>query len=208
MPHGQIGVDAKCLCGWEKLCNSRKEGSCLYMEHIIEMGTTWRHQDILGNIHQNIVTSFSNAYRKKDIVALQEQLALCYYGSGRELELLELVDVTQANFHAESIDLLNVIYPDYMLFKDNKYVVNNNKTRFAGQPDLVIEVWSDSNTDRDKIFKQTIYASSPITEHWYIEQDSNIVKCMLGKEVLKDQSLKNTLVTQGGIAIDLRHLAL
>ena len=178
------------------------------MEHIIEMGTTWRHQDILGNIHQSIVTSFSSAYRKKDIVALQEQLALCYYGSGRELDFLDLVDVTQANFNTESIDLLNVVYPDYMLFKDNKYVVNNNKTRFAGQPDLVIEVWSDSNTDRDKMFKQAIYASSPITEHWYIEQDSNIVKCMLGKELLESQSLKNTLVTQGGISIDLRHLAL
>ena len=78
----------------------------------------------------------------------------------------------------------------------------------AGQPDLVVEVWSDGNTPTDRAFLQKLYASSSITEFWQVEQDSNAVKCSIGEEKLPDQSLTNILKTQKGLEFDLRYLAI
>jgi Uma2 family endonuclease len=95
-----------------------------------------------------------------------------------------------------------------MLFKDNPYLKNNKGLRTAGQPDLIIEVWSEGNTDRDKNFKKDLYSSSPITEHWYIEQDSNDVTCYFGTDRIKNQHLSDILVTRGGLQFDLRYLTI
>ena len=57
-------------------------------------------------------------------------------------------------------------------------------------------------------FKMNLYATSDITEHWYIEQDSNIVQCYTGKKRISDQNLKNVLVTQKSIEFDLRYLVI
>jgi Uma2 family endonuclease len=95
-----------------------------------------------------------------------------------------------------------------MIFKDNPYLTNKKQTRTAGQPDLMIEVWSESNTEEDIVFLKHLYSTSPITEHWYIEQDSNKVERYIGKEQLPNQYLTNVLVTQKGLEFDLRYLAI
>jgi Uma2 family endonuclease len=99
------------------------------------------------------------------------------------------------------------VQPDFMLFKNNPYVENKRQTRTAGCPDLVVEIWSDGNSKNDRAFLQNLYATSDITEHWYIEQDSNEVICYIGHEKIKNQSLTEMLETRGGLKFDLRYLA-
>jgi Uma2 family endonuclease len=85
---------------------------------------------------------------------------------------------------------------------------NERETKTAGYPDIIIEVWSKSNDDSERDFKLDLYSSSPITEHWYIEQDSNEVICYFGKERIENQYLNNILVTRNGLEFDLCYLAI
>jgi Uma2 family endonuclease len=100
------------------------------------------------------------------------------------------------------------VQPDFLLFKDNKYITDSRDLRTAGQPDLIVEVWSRSNTKSDRDFLRDLYSKSDITEFWQVEQNSNTVKCSLGKIKLPEQSLKNVLKTQKGLEFDLRYLAI
>ena len=71
-----------------------------------------------------------------------------------------------------------------------------------------MEIWSENNFDIARNFKKLLYSTSDITEHWYIEQDSNIVECWYGKNRLSDKNLKDILINQDNIEFDLRYLAL
>jgi Uma2 family endonuclease len=95
-----------------------------------------------------------------------------------------------------------------MIFKSNLYVENKRQTRTAGQPDLIVEVWSDGNQESERDFKKYLYSTSPLTEHWYIEQHSNEVECYIGKNRIGGQSLKEILVTRSGLKFDLRYLSI
>jgi len=68
-------------------------------------------------------------------------------------------------------------------------------------------VWSKNNPQFDRELKLLLYSSSPVTEHWYIDQDSNEVVCYYGSGRIKDQCLTDVLVTLGGLKFDLRYLA-
>ena len=94
------------------------------------------------------------------------------------------------------------------MFKNNPYLENRRETRTAGFPDLIIEVWSDGNSAFERARKHSLYSSSPVTEHWYIDQDKNTIECFFGATKLPEQNLKNLLITQGNIMFDLRYLAL
>ena len=175
--------------------------------YISKMGTTHRHNGILATLMNRIF----NRMERGELLALQEQCPLVYFGS-KELSVgFRLIDadgIDDAETFLENITELEYIKPDFMLFKNNRYLRNKKQTRTAGQPDLIVEVWSESNTDDDRAFLKNLYASSPITEHWYIEQDSNTVECYFGKKRLPDQCLKDVLVTQKGFEFDLRYLAI
>jgi len=56
--------------------------------------------------------------------------------------------------------------------------------------------------------KKLLYSTSPVTEHWYIEQNSNTVECYFGNNRLENQSLSDILVTRDGLKFDLRYLAI
>jgi hypothetical protein len=71
-----------------------------------------------------------------------------------------------------------------------------------------VEVWSKSNTKTDKLFLQNLYATSDTTEFWQLDQNSNTVKCSMGKKKLAEQYLTNILKTQKGLEFDLRYLAI
>jgi Uma2 family endonuclease len=135
-----------------------------------------------------------------------------HYGTKKLPNGFELVDIDSIEnkeyFCANTILELDYVNPDFVLFKNNPYVENKKQTRTAGRPDLIVEVWSESNAKNDRAFLQNLYATSEITEHWYIEQDSNKVECYMGKEQLPDQYLTNILVTQKGLEFDLRYLAI
>ena len=143
---------------------------------------------------------------------MHEECSLVHWGKKTEPTSLKLVNISEiedfGKFKESIIEDLYYVQPDFMLFKKNPYIENKRQTRIAGQPDLIIEVWSEGNTKNERAFLQNLYASSPITEHWYIEQDKNDVQCYMGKERLLDQHLTNVLITQNGIKFDLRYLAL
>ena len=171
------------------------------------MSTKKRHNKIITVL----VSSIVDLLRKKEADAFHEECALVYYGKQKVPESVCLVDVSKIedinDFRDNVIGELKYVQPDFVMFKDNPYLENKEDTLTAGQPDLIVEVWSKGNTKDDRAFLQYLYATSEITEHWYIEQDSNKVECYLGKNKLSDQYLTNILVTQKGIKFDLRYLA-
>ena len=177
------------------------------MDIYMPMSTTDRHNEIINTFVGDIIP----LRKKKEVFALQSDCALVHLGQRYVPSFIELVDISKISdiekFADSEIEHLEYVQPDFMLFKDNPYLKNSKGLRTAGQPDLIIEVWSEGNTDRDKGFKKNLYSTSPITEHWYIEQDSNKVECYMGKEQLPDQYLTNVLITQKGIEFDLRYLA-
>ena len=172
----------------------------------LEMGTTARHHNILQEIYWKIRTFLNNMPVPAHIFV--EQLNLCYMGERKELDSIELLDAKNTKLDDDTINRLYVVQPDIMFFHFNPFYTNKIQTRFVGRPDLLIEVWSDSNSDRDKLFKKKLYSTSDTTEHWYIEQNSNEVECWFSDKQLPYQNLNNILKTQQNIEIDLRYLAL
>jgi hypothetical protein len=182
------------------------------MDNYMPMGTTKRH----NNIITSLLIKLGNLIEKKEVTVLHEECPLVFFGTRKEPMGMKLVDVNKMKEDSKDIDefldsvieLLESVQPDFMLFQDNPYLENKYDTRTAGQPDLIIEIWSKSNTAEDRKIKKNLYSTSDITEHWYIEQDSNKVECYFGNEQLPDQYLTNVLITKKGIEFDLRYLAI
>ena len=178
------------------------------MDIFMPMSTTDRHNDMINTFIGDVLP----LKRKKEIYALQSDCALVHWGERKEPANLALVNISDiedtAKFVESTIEYLDYIQPDFMLFKDNPYLKNSKGLRTAGQPDLIVEVWSESNSKAERELKWNLYATSDITEHWYIEQDSNDIICYLGNNSLEKQSLLDILVTRGGLEFDLRYLAI
>ena len=177
------------------------------MDFLMEMSTLPRHGHLVGSLFSEVYEMF----KKKELYPLQEQHSLVYFGerfSGFEI-LVDLDNLESIEeFKNVTIENLCYIQPDFFVFKHNPYVHNKTTSRVAGIPDLVVEVWSDYNTLAEKDMKQRIYSSSPKCEHWYLSQSSNDVMCFIGKNQILSQNLHNPLITQNGLKLDLRHLAL
>lgn len=183
------------------------------MDNIMPMATTDRH---------NILTSslFGEIYgllKKKEVHALQSDCALVHWGWKEKNEVLSLIDVSgnsiedfvdKEDFLQTTIMELDYVKPDFFLFKKNPYLRNERGTRTAGCPDLIVEVWSRDNTKLHRRQKMDLYSSSPITEHWYIKQDSNDVECYYGDRKIESQCLTNILATRDGLEFDLRYLSI
>jgi len=178
------------------------------MDIFMPMSTTKRHSRMV----QTLTASVLDLLRKQEVDSLSEECALVYWGDKTRCDSFELVDVKDIDdvgrFTDITINELRYVQPDFVIFKNNLYLENKRQTRTAGQPDLIVEIWSDGNSRNDKAFLQNLYATSEITEHWYIEQDSNDVICWLGKNRLEDQHLSNVLLSRGGLEFDLRYLAI
>ena len=178
------------------------------MEIYMPMSTTVRH----NRLATAFISELIGMIRNNEVNALSEQCPLVYWGTKdlpKGFKLVDVADIDDINYFTEIIIAeLEYIIPDFMLFKDNPYVENKRQTRTAGKPDLIVEIWSEKNSKNDRAFLRNLYASSDITEHWYIEQDSNKIECYLGTEKLSDQYLTDILTTQKGINFDLRYLAI
>ena len=174
---------------------------------INEMSTTTRHNHFVASLIGRIFPLFV----KKEIHPLQENGALVYYGDKLE-GLEELVDPgtieNKEEFISGEIYTLNFVQPDFLIFYRNEFIQDRKNIRTAGIPDLVVEVWSDGNKPPERDMKFRIYSSSDMCEHWYIEQDSNIVTCFKGKQQLNNQYITNILTTTTGLEFDLTHMAL
>ena len=178
------------------------------MNNIFEMGTTARH----GRLLDFLVRATVELFMKKELINFSESSSLVYYGNKKEVDSCELVNLDEVEdiqkFREDIMGDLNFVTPDYMHFKDNKYIINKKETKVAGYPNLIVEVWSEDNSPKDRAFKKYLYSTSPATEHWYIEQDSNIVECYYGQGKIDDKNLADILVSRDGTEFDLRYLKL
>ena len=178
------------------------------MSVYMPMAATIRHNKITSSLFGNIF----DLIKKKEALALQEECALVHWGFKRKADIVKLVNISELAdadiFVKSTINDLDYVMPDFLLFKNNKYLCNERETRIAGCPDLIIEVWSESNDEDERKLKLELYSSSSAVEHWYIEQESNEVICYLGRNRLENQSITDTLVTIGGVEFDLRYLAI
>ena len=178
------------------------------MSVYMPMSATGRHSRILITISAAIVEFL----RKKEAYAVQEECALVHWGYKGKPDfkaLVKICDIDDAeSFIETTINELDYVQPDFLLFKNNPYLHNANETKIAGCPDLIVEVWSKGNIKAERDFKLDLYSSSSITEHWYIEQDSNEVICYFGGNKLDNQYLTDMLVTRNGLNFDLRYLAI
>ena len=180
-----------------------------FLEAIRGMATTRRHAELCAGISAEVLVKHrSDLYGKKPSMQVLGDFALVYYGN-LPVQFIRLVELAEVDSDfVEIMNELEYIQPDFMIFQKNPCMYNKRQTRIAGRPDLIVEVWSSSDTPAKREFKQLLYASSPVTEHWYIDQDSNMIKCFMGEHRLPDQSLVNVLKTRNGIFIDLTYLAL
>jgi len=178
------------------------------MDIYMPMSTTVRHNRIVQTFIGRLLDEIEN----NRLHALAEECSLVHWGRISEPSSISLVDVKEIKnvktFIKSTIEDLYYVQPDLMVFQSNPYVENKRQTKTAGQPDLVVEVWSDGNSKNDRDFKKYLYSTSDITEHWYIEQDSNEIACYLGQKRLENQSLVDVLSTQSGLKFDLRYLAI
>ena len=179
------------------------------MDAYMQMSTTRKHNKIINELVRKIsgVDSFD------DVDILTSECALAHWGSKRKSnEICRLVDIDAleniGHFTKTTINHLEYVQPDFVLFKNNPFVANEFETVTAGCPDLVIEIWSEGNSDAEKNFKFNLYSTGGKTEHWYIEQGSNEVACFFGEKKLPAQSLENILATSGKIEFDLRKMAM
>ena len=185
------------------------------MDNIFGMGTTVRHGRLLGLLENSIL----NLFFEKKIEHFSESVKLVYYGNKKrapgncELVCVDnIICVDNIKGELEFKDIMNDlgdVEPDYMHFsKGNDFILNKKETRVAGYPNLIVEVWSENNSTLDREFKKYLYSTSAITEHWYIEQDSNVVECWYGDSRIDDKNLADILKTRDGIEFDLRYLKL
>jgi len=164
------------------------------------MATTDRHSELIdfltGSLFPKRLTG--------ELVFWSDTVALVYEDDA----LINVDDMNNVDKQRlqNRMGILNFKEPDLMVFHNHLYLNNRYNTRKAGCPDLIVEVWSASNEMEHRDHKFNVYASSPTTEHWYMEQESDLVKCYLGTKRLPDQHLRQILTTQSGLEFDLRLL--
>lgn len=167
---------------------------------IQNMATTIRHNQLVKSFSAQVW----NLEIAKKLVSFQEEISLCYCGK-RYSEDCALINIehTPLVFH-----LYSTVQPDFFLFQKNEFKVNSKQTKIAGYPDLIVEVWSECNDIYEREFKRYIYGTSFTTEHWYIDQDSNVVECFVGRNKLPNKDLKNDLYSESGLYFNLQTLSL
>ena len=180
------------------------------LEYFFEMmATTDRHSDLVSEFEFELKKTED---RKNGVIRMfSEGPGLCHGGdknTGVDLKLFNLAEIDDIESFKLQMPAFGHLVPDLMYFKKGAFIKDQSGAKYAGLPCLVIEVWSKGNTKIDRLIKKHIYQTSPITEQWYLEQDSNIVECWLGQVRLPDKNLTKILIDHNGYEFDLRHLAI
>ena len=168
---------------------------------ILTMGTTVRHMEIL-----DAFTIFSDKKKQQDpkINTGREQIALVNNFD----KLIDLSELTELDLRKviNNLGKLKYTYPDFMIFQDNPIIISNNETRYAGIPDLIVEVWSKANSKADREQKLSLYRTNK-SELWEIDQDSPIITCWDKNGKMYQQHMNKPVKTPWGEEIDLTKLA-
>jgi len=105
----------------------------------------------------------------------------------RELELL-LGNFVKKNKLGEILDAPfdvhlgeDVVQPDILFVsKERSGIITEEEIR--GAPDLVIEIFSPTTVERDRTYKETLYAREGVREYWMVDPEKKTVQVMtLGK---------------------------
>ena len=176
-----------------------------YEMDIMSMGwASDRHTKLAGFIFGELYGVFRELGRLGDVFLSPGSSRLLHRGvrfSGTE----SLIDTK--DFSWENAPYLYAVEPDVLLFDKNEYLKDVNGLHYVGFPDLVVEVWSPSNVQEERDYKQRLYSTGKKTEHWYIEQDTCVVDCWYEKTHIHRKTLDQPLQTISGIPIDLTHLS-
>jgi len=168
---------------------------------MLTMGTTIRHMEIL-----DAFTIFSDGTKKQDpkVKTGREQIALVMNYD----KLIDISELAESDIRTviANIGKLKYTYPDFMIFKNNPVIISDNKTRFAGIPDLIVEVWSKANPEADREQKRHLYRTDK-SELWEIDQDSPIITCWNAKGEMYQQHMEKKVITPWGEDLNLTHLA-
>ena len=75
----------------------------------------------------------------------------------------------------------DVVQPDILFVsKERSGIITEEEIR--GAPDLVIEIFSPTTAERDRTYKETLYAREGIREYWMVDPEKKTVQVMtLGK---------------------------
>ena len=179
------------------------------MNEYFQTYSTERHLKLIGTLFGRLL----NLIEKNEVTVLHSDGALVHWGDRfKGFSHIELIDIekieNKSEFIENTLNDLNYVEPDFMMFKNNQFVCNKKRNRFAGYPDLIIEIWSENNYETERNSKVELYSTSDTIEHWYIDHDSDDVHCYVGKNKIANQSLKDVLITQDEIEFDLRYLAI
>ena len=176
-------------------------------EPVFDFSDTIRHSRLVGALYGEYLKKYENDGLYITRHPFTDSVALVYSGERSDIYGARLINALEWDAQVE-LSFMRFVEPDFMFFENNAYMTNKKQTRILGQPDLIVEVWSETNSEDERAFKRYLYSTSPVSEHWYIEQDSNTVLCYFGEKRLKSQSLKTILRTQSGVNFDLSLLAL
>ncbi|MCL2014950.1 MAG: Uma2 family endonuclease [Defluviitaleaceae bacterium] len=147
----------------------------------------------LDNVHGKNIGNF------KDYVVGAHRCELIYY----PCHLLDLAIFDDEYFSQTPMADLDKVEPALFYFKNNKWRMDEDICRFAGFPDLIIEIYSCCHSANQIKFNRKLYATSDITEYWEIFLGDTNVYCSIGETRLPKQNMHNQLQTQTGIKIDV-----
>ena len=167
---------------------------------IMTMGTTIRHMKIL-----DWFSGFAIKEQEKDyFVYAREQIALVE-NYGVLIDVSELTDEQRQKVR-NVMGKMRYTYPDFMIFKNNPVIINNQETRYAGIPDLIIEVWSQKNSESEKEQKRKLYRTKK-SEFWEFNQDSPKVLCWAQDGTKYEQFMDKPMRTPWSEEFDLTSLS-
>ncbi|MCL2015227.1 MAG: Uma2 family endonuclease [Defluviitaleaceae bacterium] len=176
-----------------------------------DMANYPRHGEILERLIGMVYNKYFQSIMENKIKNYAEKYALAHQGdryNPNHIALpMELYNVNLKNVDENVLAESKFVEPDFMLFSQNKLQKSTINFKMAGCPDLIVEVWSKSNTKAEREILFDLYSTSNITEFWQIEQDSNEVITSIGGKFLPTQNLQTPLKTQAGLEIDLTSIA-
>ncbi|MCL1997983.1 MAG: Uma2 family endonuclease [Turicibacter sp.] len=168
---------------------------------VLRMGyTTGRHSQLGGILLSELWNLLRKGILGNKTFISQGTTRLCYEGE-RFTPFVNLINVSET----PSVDFLKYdsVEPDLFLFHRQPYVRDGTGRHFAGNPDLIIEIWSESNREEERSWKKLLYSTAADTEHWYFEQNSDVVERWIGKTQLSSVTYKEKLQTVSGLELDI-----
>lgn len=163
--------------------------------------TTQRHMQILDYFS---VYALPKSLEDFDFHYGREQIALVENYSAL-IDVSELSDVKRQKLR-KIMNRMKYINPDFMFLKNNPVIINKIETRYAGIPDLIIEVWSDKSSNDEKLYKRKLYCTNK-SEFWEIEENSPKVICWDKDGKKYEQFMDKPLITPWGETFDLVDLS-